>query len=88
MKSVATAVVVCVAAVLMGADQAKPDPKALVVAVLDQFKFETTPAPGGGVIVAGAQNYRVTQKTIDELTKMMRENKLITVKNDGSVEIK
>ena len=88
MKSVVTASVVFVALALMGADVANPDPKSVVVAALDQFKFETTPAPGGGVIVPGPQNYRVTQKTIDELTKMMQEKKVITVKMDGSVEIK
>ena len=88
MKSVATAVVICVAVVLLGADKANPDPKALVVAALDQFKFETMPAPGGGVIVPGTQHYRVTQKTLDELTKLMQEKKVITVKNDGSLDIK
>ena len=88
MKSIATASVICLAVALMGANLANPDPKALVVAALDQFKFETMPAPGGGVIVPGSQNYRVTQKTIDELTKMMHEKKVITVKIDGSLEIK
>ena len=88
MKSLATASVICVAVALLGANLANPDPKALVVAALDQFKFETAPAPGGGVIVPGAQHYRVTQKTLDELKKMLDEKKVITVKNDGSLEIK
>ena len=80
MKSVATALVICVAVGLLGANLANPDPKALVVAAFDQFKFETMPAAGGGVILPGSQQYRVTQKTIDELSKLMQDKKVITVR--------
>jgi hypothetical protein len=86
MRSVAIAIIVCVAVALTGAKLLITEAQSYVVGALSELKFEHVPAPGG--VVGGPQKYRVTQKTIDHLRNIANTGKTITVENDGSLTVK
>ena len=58
----------------------------LVSAALMQLKFEEL--PGNPKLIGAPPQLKVTKETIDFLTKIQKDGKIVEVENDGSLKIK
>lgn len=79
------ALLLLAAAGLMGAKYIT-EHEAIVSGALTKLEFESQPAAQG--LIGAPPRLKVTQKTIDHLTKLMKENKMIEIQGNGAVEIK
>ena len=60
-------------------------PQAITDGVLTDLKLEPQPNTTG--LVGGPSKFKVTQKTIDYLTKLHTDGKVIVVGSNGSIHI-
>jgi hypothetical protein len=81
--AIALVVVCCMGAALITQNES------LVSAGLKELKFESVPAPkvDGKSVMGAPPQFKVTKETIEFLTKLQKDGKVIQVDGDGKVEI-
>jgi hypothetical protein len=86
MRRVLAPVIIVCALVLVSASFYISQFQAITEGVLGTLKLEALPNTTG--VIGGPGTYKVTDKTIEHLKKLLKENKHIIAHPDGSITIK
>ncbi len=86
MRQVLSSVVIVSALVLVSANFYISQFQAITEGVLGTLQLEALPNTTG--VIGGPGTYKVTDKTIEHLKKLQKENKHIVAHPDGSITIK
>ncbi len=80
MKKFSCLLVACVAILLMGITEKQ----ATVAPALESLKLERLPSE----VIGGPISYRVTKKTVEHLERLLKDDKVLVLGNDGSLKEK
>jgi hypothetical protein len=69
---------------VMGANLLATQVQAAVDSAMIALKFEVVPSSTG--LTGAPATYKVTQRTVDHLAKLLKDGKTITVNTDGTIK--
>jgi hypothetical protein len=86
MKKLVALLVVCAALGMLTGAMFITQNAGLVSGALTELKFELQ--PGSPNLIGGPPQMKVTKATLEYLTKLLKDGKIVEVQNDGAIKIK